>query len=286
VSGISACAWVAFTVLFASYYPRGHTTRAMGYITFCNTLSVMAATAVGGRMADLYGWTAPFWASAAVSVVGLAAVAFVHEPKAARPAAQPLLDRFRSVIRYRELVLASSVAALGQYTNFATNFGFVTNYAVTIGASKTELGLLAMVSTLAGSVATLLSGSVFAPHLGVRKSVVGGYLAMTVAVAAIPYVMHVEGLYLSQIIAGFGRGSAYPILMGLAIARLPDSDKATAMGFFQAVYAIGMSAGPIGAGLIGAEWGYTSLFLSSAGVGLVTALVALGLPGKGKAMGG
>lgn len=280
VSGIAACAWVAFTVLFASYYPRGDTTRAMGYITFCNTLSVMTATAVGGRLADLYGWVAPFWASAAVSVLGLFAVAFVQEPRAARPPAQPVLDRFRSVVGYRELVLASTVAALGQYTNFATNFGFVSNYAVTIGASKTELGLLSMVSTLAGSVAVILSGTFFAPRFGARRSVVAGYLAATVAVAAIPYIVRVETLYLSQILAGFGRGGAYPILMGLAIARLPDADKATAMGFFQAVYAIGMSSGPIVAGMIGAEWGYPSLFLSSAGVGLVTALVALGLPGK------
>jgi MFS family permease len=98
--------------------------------------------------------------------------------------------------------------------------------------------------------------------------------------AAIPYITNVELLYLSQILAGFGRGSAYPILMGLAIARLPDADKATAMGFFQAVYAIGMSSGPVVAGLIGDQWGYTSLFLSSAAVGVVTVVVALGLPGR------
>ena len=113
VAGISACAWVAFTVLFASYYPRGQTTRAMGYITFCNTLSVMAATAVGGRIADLYGWTAPFWVSVAISLVGLVAVAFVYEPKAERPKLQPFFGRLRSVVGYRELVLASTVAALG-----------------------------------------------------------------------------------------------------------------------------------------------------------------------------
>ena len=44
LSGVSACAWVAFTVLFAGYYPPGQTTRAMGHIAFSNGFSIMAAS--------------------------------------------------------------------------------------------------------------------------------------------------------------------------------------------------------------------------------------------------
>lgn len=57
LSGVSACAWVAFTVLFASYYPPGQTTRPMGHITFCNGFSIMAATFLGGWLAiPSTGW--------------------------------------------------------------------------------------------------------------------------------------------------------------------------------------------------------------------------------------
>ncbi len=280
ISGISVCSWVAFTVLYASYFPPGQTTRAMAYITFCNTLAVMLATGVGGRLADVYGWLAPFWAAAGVGVLGLLSLFAVYEDASAELDSRSALHRFRAVLKYPELVFASIVAALGQYTTFATHFGFVPTYAVSIGASKTELGILAMAGTLAGALAVIVSGSWIAPRLGPRYTVCAGYVAGTIGVLVIPHIESVEILYLSQILAGFGRGAAYPILMGLAIARLPEREKATAMGFFQAVYAVGMFAGPVTAGAIGSRWGYTTLFLTTGVISAVTALVALRLPRK------
>ena len=278
ISGIAACAWVAFSVLFASYFPSAQATRAMAYITFCNNLAVMSATYVGGRLADAWGWTAPFWASVGVGLLGAVSVSLVHERPRGRSAPQSPLRRIRSVMRYPELVLASVVAALGQYNTFATIFSFVPNYAVGIGATKTQLGILTMLGTLSSSVATLLSGTYVAPRMGPRLAVFLGYLTVAATTVAIPYLETVEALYASQVIAGFGRGATYPILMGLAIARLPDGERATAMGFFQAVYAVGMFAGPVAAGMVGDDLGYTSLFLSTGAVAVLTALVALRLP--------
>jgi predicted MFS family arabinose efflux permease len=280
ISGISACAWVAFTVLYASYFPPGDTTRAMAYITFCNTLAVMLSTAVGGRLADMYGWLAPFWAAAGVGLLGLISLFAVYEEASPKPDRRSALNRFRAVLNYPELIFASIVAAFGQYTTFATHFGFVPTYAVTIGATKTELGILTMAGTLAGALAVIVSGYYIAPRLGPRYTVCAGYVAGTAGVLVIPYIESVGILYVSQILAGFGRGAAYPILMGLAIARLPEREKATAMGFFQAVYAVGMFAGPITAGAIGGRWGYTTLFLTTGLVSAVTAIVALRLPRK------
>ncbi len=280
VSGISACAWVAFTVLFSSYFPPSHTTRAMGYITFCNTLSVMGATFVGGQLAEYYGWLAPFWASVGIGGLGLLSLPTIYERPASRTPNLPSIGRLRSVVQYPELVLASVVAALGQYTTFATIFGLVPNYAVGIGATKAQLGMLTMVGTLTGAVAIIVSSSYIVPRFGPRLTVFLSFFAITVGTFSLPFIDTVPMLYIPQVLAGIGRGAAYPILMGLAISRLPDADKATAMGFFQAVYAIGMFAGPVCAGQIGGRWGYDELFFSTAAVTLVTALVSLRLPRK------
>ena len=280
VSGIAACSWVAFTVLFASYFPSSQTTRAMGFITFSNGLSVMAATYIGGYLADLYGWLAPFWASVGVGAIGLVSVALVYEVPRSRPAAQPSLQRLRSVIQYPELVFAALVAALGQYTTFATTFGFVPNYAVSVGATKTELGLIIMLGTLAGSLATLVGGTHISPRLGPRATVFVGHVILGISTAIIPLIHSVAPLYATQILGGFGKGIANPVLLSLAISRLPAAEKATAMGFFQAVYAIGMFSGPAVSGLVGGHLGYTSIFLSTGAVAGLTALVALRLPRK------
>lgn len=280
LSGIAACAWVAFSVLFASYFPANRTSQAMSYITFCNTLSIMASTFIGGWVADIYGWLAPFWLSAGVGILGIIGIFFIYEKPTPIQSTQPIAARLRSILSYRELIFASLVAAFGQYTTFATHFGFLPNYAVEIGASKTQLGILTMLGMLSISITVLLSGTVFAPRIGAKRTLVIAYLLVGIATAALPYIQTVELLYASQVIAGLGRGAGYPILMSLAIARLPDAEKATAMGFFQAVYAIGMFIGPVSAGNIGGQWGYEALFLSTAGVAVLTAIVALRLPGR------
>ena len=186
------------------------------------------------------------------------------------------------MLKHPELVLASIVAALGQYTTFATIFGFVPNYAVSIGATKAQLGILSMVGTATSALAILVSSSYIVPRLGARLTVFLSFLSIALGTLVLPFIHSVTILYASQVLAGMGRGSTYPILMGLAIARLPDSDKATAMGFFQATYAIGMFAGPVCAGLIGGRWGYAELFLSTAVVTLFTAFYSLRLPRKGE----
>lgn len=280
LSGIAACAWVAFSVLFASYFPPHRTSQAMSYVTFCNTLSIMASTFIGGWVADLYGWLAPFWLSAGVGLLGLIGVLFVYEKPTQPQPTQPVVARLRSVLAYPELILASIVAAFGQYTTFATHFGFLPNYAVSIGASKTELGILTMLGMFSISCTVLLSGTFFAPRFGAKRTLFMAYFAVAIATVALPYIQTVELLYASQILGGLGRGSGYPILMSLAIARLPDAEKATAMGFFQGIYAIGMFTGPVVAGNIGGQWGYEALFVSTAGVAFLTALVSLRLPGK------
>ena len=279
LSGVAACSWVAFSVLFAGYFPADRTSQAISYISFCNTLSVMTATFLGGWIADLYGWLAPFWLSAGVGVIGFLSVLFVYEKPASPQPTRPIMTRLRSILSYRELVIASVVAAFGQYTAFATHFGFLPNYAVSIGASKTQLGILTMLGMFAISITVLLSGTVIAPRFGAKRTLVVSYVAIGISTALMPYLHSIELLYASQILGGLGRGSSSPVLMSLAIARLPNSEKATAMGFFQAIYAIGMFIGPVSAGGIGGQWGYEALFLSTASVAVLTALVAFLLPG-------
>lgn len=278
VSGISACAWVTFTVLYASYYPEGDTTRAMGHLAFCNGVSIMVASFVGGWLAEHLGWTAPFWAAGGFGLVGFAVSLLLRE---ARPDTTQPQDRvpLSQTLGHRPLIWASIVAALGMYNVFASSFGFLPNYAVSIGATKTQLGLLSTITLLFSSTSGLLSARTSA-WLGPRVAIGASYLLITGATLAIPHVSDVHYLYVLQSLTGLGRGTAYPILMGLAIHGLPPRAKATAMGFFQAVYSLGMFLGPVISGQIGGLMGYTGLFTSTACVALLAALTSWKLPAR------
>lgn len=279
LSGVSACAWVAFAVLFAGYYPPGQTTRAMGHITFCNGFSIMAASFLGGWLADTFGWVAPFWASACFGLLGCATSLLMHEAPN-RSQRTPGLAQIQIVLQRPVLIWSSIVSALGMYTIFASGFGFLPTYAVSIGATKTQLGLLSTISLFFSSFAGLVSGTWTIPRFGIRRSIVASNLVVGATIALVPLIHTVPLLYLMQTINGIARGTAYPALMTMVIADLPDREKATAMGFYQSVYSLGMFLGPVGAGQIGESLGYGGLFASTAGVALLAAVAAFKLPAR------
>nr|WP_237179331.1 MFS transporter [Paenibacillus sp. MMS18-CY102] len=67
------------------------------------------------------------------------------------------------------------------------------------------------------------------------------------------------------------QGLLFPLLLSLAIREAPISERATAMGFYQAVYAMGMFAGPFVAGWMNDQWGINSGFWLGGAVGIFAA---------------
>jgi len=73
---------------------------------------------------------------------------------------------------------------------------------------------------------------------------------MALASAVIPWIETLAQLYVSQIFSGFGRGLVFPLLMSFSVATMAPGAKATAMGVFQSLYAVGMFAGPVVVGVM------------------------------------
>ncbi|MER3405867.1 MAG: hypothetical protein C4289_12510, partial [Chloroflexota bacterium] len=76
-------------------------------------------------------------------------------------------------------------------------------------------------------------------------------------------------LLMVQALGGLGRGVAFPSLMGASLAAVTPRERGTAMGVFQAVYALGMTLGPATAGVIADRLGVSGALWIS---GLVTLL--------------
>jgi len=251
LAGVAAGSWVAFTVLFASYFPPQEAPKAMGVISFYTSLAQMAAALLGGLIAQSLGWHAPFYLGAAGGLFGLLCAAWLVEPSMPRGETATILDLAKMGGDWR-LLSVSLLAVLAQAVTFTTMFGFTPLYAADIGASKAQLGLLMLVSTLPNAIAGYISGAVIAKRIGPRFTASIGFIIGAAATAAIPLTQTVGLLFVTQAVNGFGQGLSMPILMGLAIAGVPAKRRATAMGFFQAIYsrwgclaALYLSDGPV-----------------------------------------
>lgn len=273
VTGVGATTWVVYTVLFSSYFPPERATQAMGILVFLMGLSQVVATYGGGHLAENCGSEAVFYAAGALALLGILCMAKVPEVSSATIQKFSLAS-LRKLAATPLLLQVSAAAALILLVVFTVSLGFLPIHADNLGASKAELGLL---STLMFASFTLvsLSTTLVTPRWGLRLTVASGALLATLGSFIIPWMENISGLIAAQILIGAGWGLTFPVLMSLSIREVAAPERATAMGIFQALYALGMLIGPPLAGVWAGLWGLESVFFICSGICSISIVLAL-----------
>ncbi|MCR2822474.1 MFS transporter [Lederbergia panacisoli] len=250
LAGVAAASWVAFTVLFASYFEPDEAPKAMGLISFYTSIGQMAATTLGGFLAEYISWTAPFYAGAFVGLLGLLlALKIVEMPAEDRKPVE--IKELVKMGGEKLLLFVSLMAIIVQCITFTTMFGFTPLHAVSLGASNGDLSILTLLSTLPNAIAGYMSGTFFVRKFGEKRTILIGFLAAGLCTVLLPFTNSLLLLIITQAFNGFAQGLMFPVLMGLAIQSVSEERRASAMGFFQAIYSLGMFGGPFIAGWIG-----------------------------------
>jgi MFS family permease len=273
LAGTAAATWAVLTVLFSGYFVPPDHHRAMTIMQVTSAGAQIAAALVGGWVAARWGWTAPFYAGAALAVLGLACMAAVPDQAPLTTRAPITLATVTRIARVPVVLGASIVAALGQFGFWVTVNGFTPIYAVRLGASAETLGVLTMISLVPYAIAPFLADALLTMRVRERHMVGAGYVVVAATTLAIPFIHSMPLLMLSQAIGGAGRGLVFPILMSSTIESVAAGERATAMGFFQATYALGMTAGPWVAGWLIGSVGLEGMFVVTAGLMGVAAIV-------------
>lgn len=273
LAGAAAATWVDFTILFVSYYLKEQTTQAIGTISFYNTIGQMLGILTGGWFADLFGFEAAFLIGGAVGLLGLIGSFFIVENK--EESNQTItMQGVIEVAGDKTLLIVSFLAILSQLLAFATVFGFTPVYAQSLGASKFDMGLLTFFSTFPTAVAAWIGGGYLSNRFGEKKVVIAGFIFIGIFTILIPFLGSVFALILTQSLAGLGRGFVSPILMAMSIKHMDSGKRATAMGFYQAIYGLGMFFGPLLMGLIGDWLTLKQGFIILGLLGCVTAILS------------
>jgi MFS family permease len=225
---------------------------------------------MAGFIADEMGWSAAFILGAVIGLVGLVGSLFLVE-HIEEGAPKITLSGVAGVASDRILLLVSLLAILSQVLTFATVFGFTPVYATELGAGKWEMSLLTCISSLPVAVASLYGGRKWAARYGEKRVAVWGFILTGVFTLTIPFTDQLWILMLTQAVAGFGRGLSFTVLMSLSIKHMSRDTRATAMGFFQAIYGLGMFIGPVFMGILGDWLSLSQGFLVLGIIGCITA---------------
>lgn len=273
VAGICASTWVAFTVMYASFFSTGQTGKAMGNISVMTVSGQMIGMLLSGWLTDGFSPEAPFIAGAIVAAVGIVLALLLKEPSSASHHRQGMsFAMIQSVIRTRTLLRVSLLSILAHGVLFITMFGFTPLKATSLGADGIQLTILVLAFMLPHAIASFITATRFVPRFGYWGTIGTGFVISGLCTAAMIMAPSLSFLYATQALNGFAQGLHMPLLLGLAIRDVELSGRATAMGLYQALYAIGMFSGPFLAGWLNESWGIGSGFLFGSILASVAAL--------------
>ena len=268
IGGVAAASWVTISILGASYYPPEEATKSVGYLNAANAGGRMAAFLLGGLAAQWIGIPHAFLLAGVAGLAGLIAGFGITENRESSPTPPKLADLL-GLARNPQLLCASFLAILSQYITFATAFGFTPLFAYGLDVSHFTLGMLGIAGALPGLLVSPLAGTVLPRKFGVRNTIAAGFAMAAIGCVLFIFVSNIWQLFAVQILLSSGVVLAYTLLMGLSIRDIPNERRATAMGFFQAVYGLGMFIGPFVTGWLAHGFGLHIALPLTGGIGVL-----------------
>ena len=278
LSGVAAAAWVNMTVMFSEYFKGSESTKAIGIINSTNRLGQLTAFVLGGIVVAAAGIPGAFVLSALTGAVALLVGIQLRDTGSREPG-----FKLREILRLyqnQRLVFVSILGLLSQLITFSTVYSFTPLIATELGAKGYHLNLYTILFMLPQILFAALAGTVIKDRFGERLTLSVGFSIVMLCSFITPFLTHYLQLFPVMLLCGIGNALSFPLLMGIAIQDVSLGYKTSAMGFYQSVYAIGMTAGPIGIGIISGKFGLTAGFMTAGAMGLA-ALGMVQLPSAG-----
>ena len=271
LSGIAAAAWVSFVTLYSSYFQREQTTQAVASLNMYASLGRVAAAGIGALSATAFGFRGVFLSGGVLGVTALLAGGFTRD-LSEKSGESIQITRLLQVGKEKCQLFASLFGALNQMIAYATTYTFTNTLAQRIGAGRMELAALQAITSVAGILAPLLLSTRLSRYLSEHFIVTLSFAMLAVSQILFPFCRGFLTLYALQFLSGIGLGLGMVVLMALSIRDISAEKRSTAMGYYQAVYSLGLVLGPVIMGYLVQYLGYTAAYIV---IGLISAAAAL-----------
>jgi MFS family permease len=257
LTGFAAGSWVLLVVAFSSLFPPEQAVKASAILSVVTSVARLIATGLTGSLNALGGYALAFYVAVGAAGAAMLVMLLVKEPQGEM---QPVTFRqVAAFVSQREVLLPALLATVLMYGVWSSSFGFTPNLAKRLGAGGQVLSLLTTLYVGIVMLGNFLT-SATVERVGERTLVVVGFSCMALGLGALAFARSIPLVFVGQVLMGMSSGVGYPVLMGLSIRDVDESKRATAMGFFQAVYAIGMFSGPWLSGILADSIGLSGMF--------------------------
>ena len=272
VAGFASASWVSFTVLYSAYFSHSDGPRSISHLTASNMMGRLAGFFLVLFIIPHLGLKSSFALSLAAAALAFLLSTGLHEVQHAHQGIS--LATMLKVARDPYLLACSLVGILTQALAFSTYYGFTINVAKGLGADGKLLTWLNIALLIPNVLLNfLVTGRLLKRYSG-RQLATAGFLVGALYCALVPLARDLPQLFALQVLGGSSSTLTFGVLIGQSVRDIPQAMRGVAMGFYQAVYGIGMTLGPILMGLLIDHQGMKAAFFIMAGFALLSALFA------------
>jgi len=234
LAGVAASAWVVFTVLFTGYFEKGKQASRMTYLLIATLSGQMVSKFFGGLLADNFGHEYTFLLGGAAGFLAALLGLFITE-QTPQVTELPSVRKLIGAIKNKNLIVMAILAVFTQIVMHSTINTFTSEAAARAGADLIEIGLLATIATIPSIVSLIVCAKLFKnQNINVQTMLIVGFILQLAGALIIPFGNGIVGVYVSTIILGLGCGLCFSTLLSFCTRTVDESQRSTAMGFFQA----------------------------------------------------
>ena len=272
ITGVAAAGWVAISVYYSSFFPRNERFKSSTIILSSNMLSVFLGTFLSGYISDLISIKTCFLLSMVAAILSSILFLFSKE-KPFDAKSQFSTIQFINLLRNKLLICLCLIGIFIQFITFSINFSYFPIYLNELSFSDSIVGNLVAFYTLASFIGTISSPRLI-KRFGLWKIFIYSAILIGLTTLITPLFENLFLLIFLRLIGGIGGGIIFSSCMSSIVRGFQENYQASAMGIFQAVYAIGMFLGPILSGVIGSNKNLESVFIFSSSVTLPIILIS------------
>ncbi len=273
LSGFASAMWISFMVLYFSYFTKENRQKASGLIVAANNIGILLGFVTSTVLYGRFGMRLLCGLSVAAAAVAFLLSCFIREP--ATPKKAPSVRDLVRVCADRRLIVFSILALIQQGIQLSTSMSFTAQVAKQKGADNVQIGLCSIIYILTAVLSSYFAATESARHCGTRFWIPAILICLAAYCVLVPNLPSVEWICAAQVLSGLSTGILFSYCTSEAMVNVPKQKASTAMGFYQAVYAVGMTVFPALTGKIANVSSIGAAFYVLSGIALSGVVLSL-----------
>ncbi len=244
MSGCASATWISFMVFYTNFYPSNKQQFATSTIIMFNNIGILIAFVFGSLFFDNLGMNTICILSSIVGICGAILSLFIKDNKEESRTYISLKSTICVCFKKR-LIFFGCLALIQQGIQMSTTMSFTTKILEDLGATSILIGCSSIVYMICAVIFSRLSSCKLCENLGPKICIPFIFFILSFYCVLVPIINNLFIILTLQIIPGMATGILFSYITSEAMKDIPLDKKSTSMGFFQAIYALGMTIIPI-----------------------------------------